>query len=208
VYVGTIQPRKGADLFVESMIRVLRAERGLTARLIGPDTMTGPSGGSLRAHLESTIPGDLSGRLIFEGAAPHVRALEALASARLAIVPSRFDSFSFAAAEALLAGTPVLVTDAVGIAEHVPALPQARAGDAESVAEAALTLLSNGARSERDAWRHRETLLWACAPERHLALRSAWLDRVRRTEPPRIPSDGLVEIESFIRRTEILVRGG
>ena len=46
---------------------------------------------------------------------------ELYAQASLVVVPSRYEAFSYVAMEALCAGTPVLMSDRVRIADHLPA---------------------------------------------------------------------------------------
>jgi glycosyltransferase involved in cell wall biosynthesis len=130
--VGTVQPRKGVETWARSLNRVLRERPRATAMLIGPDTPTAPDGLSMAAHVQRLLDRRVLNRFTWTGAVEHDRVQSLIAESSLVIVPSRLEGFSFVAAEALLAGTPVIVSDQTGIAEHVPSLPRVQWDDVDA----------------------------------------------------------------------------
>lgn len=135
LFVGIIEPNKGPDVWVRSLNIVLRRHMDAVAEMIGPDTCTAPDGGSMVAHALSLIEPNLRCRFSWRGPAAPAAVRDAISRAVAVIVPSRFESFSYVAAEAILACRPVIVSDAVGIAEYAPTIPLARYGDFRALAD-------------------------------------------------------------------------
>ena len=100
--------------------------------------------------------------------------MRAVADSALLVVPSRHESFSYAAAEALLLGREVVVSDRVGLVEHVPGLDVFPAEDDVSLAVAQMRILDDIPAALQRARRHRTRLLESCGPEAHLAARAAF----------------------------------
>lgn len=201
VLVGNVQPRKGVDVWARSLNEVLAARPRARAVLIGGDTPAAPEGRSMAAHVQSLIASCVVDRFDWAGSLPHERVRELIAGSALLVVPSFLESFSFAAAEALLVGTPVIVSDRTGIAEHVPSLPCMPAGDAAALARMQIEILSDGQRALHVADRCREEMLKACAPRRVLGMRQNMLSALRRAgrhHRAASSTDTLAEIASFI----------
>jgi glycosyltransferase involved in cell wall biosynthesis len=79
---------------------------------------TGPDEAKLRAAVEAA---GLGGRVRFLGWLSGAAKFEALAAARLVVVPSRAETFGLVAVEALATGTPVIAFDIPCLREIVPA---------------------------------------------------------------------------------------
>ena|SRR5438477_2650906 len=206
LFAGSIQPRKGVDVWARSLNGVFHARPEMSAAMVGPDTLNGPGASSMVDHVMGLLAPEFRNRLQWLGARPHHEVLRLMADAALVVVPSVFESFSFVAAEALDLGTPVLVSDQVGLAEHVPDMPQCAAGDADALAHAQLELLANPRTTAEIASRCRERLHAACSPQRHLRDRREFVRSVQAALDCRTPDvlevDGLDEVESFIDATE------
>jgi glycosyltransferase involved in cell wall biosynthesis len=179
---GSVQPRKGVDIWARSLNDVLRARPHATAQVIGPDTPTGPGGISMAQHAAKLIDPQVRDRFRWLGSLSHAQVRDAIAHSSLVVVPSRLESFSFVAAEALLAGTPVVVSDRTGIAEHVPSLPRVACDDVEAWALAQIEALSDAERSRALAMRCRAEMLKACSPSRVLPMREEMLRSLRPCE--------------------------
>jgi glycosyltransferase involved in cell wall biosynthesis len=108
VFAGAAIERKGFDLLVDALERVLASDERLELRVIGP-------GGELLERASKLAPAAVSivGRLSQRDLAHE------LAAADLLVLPSRNDSFGMVVPEALSCGTPVLVSDEVGARELV-----------------------------------------------------------------------------------------
>lgn len=137
VVSGRLEWRKGQDLAVRAMQRLLAG--GVACRLVlaGRDTKTGPLGTSMRAHLESIIEPRFSGRIEFAGPLGRADLDALLARAACSVFPSRYENYPYAVAEAIALGSPAIVSDVGGMRElvgdHGLVVP---AEDAESLASA------------------------------------------------------------------------
>jgi glycosyltransferase involved in cell wall biosynthesis len=106
VYVGRLAREKGVDLLIEAW----RQQSGAPLTIVG----SGPEEERLRAQAAG-IPG-----VRFLGAAPHDRALAAIAAAAFVVVPSRWvEVFPMAALEAFACGRAVVVPRDTALAEIV-----------------------------------------------------------------------------------------
>lgn len=107
--VGRLVAQKGIDLLLDAMALEGRAD-GWTLRVAG--------GGRLRDELEGRAAGlGLDERVVFLG---HVREVwQEYTSADVVVVPSRYEGFCFVAAEAALAGRPVVGTRVSSLPEVV-----------------------------------------------------------------------------------------
>ena len=117
VYFGRLEPVKGVDVLVRAMVRLWN--EGATRRLvlIGHDTNWG-GGESMSAQLER-LAGPHAERLSFiESQAPE-RLFPALAAAEAVVLPSRWESFSLAALEAMALGKALVVTSVGGLGEFL-----------------------------------------------------------------------------------------
>jgi glycosyltransferase involved in cell wall biosynthesis len=150
----------------------LLARPKASAVLIGTDTPTAPDGLSMAAHIQRLIDPRAIDRFRWIGAVPHDHAMRFVDDAAVVVAPSTFESFSFAAAEAVMRGRPVVVSDQVGLREHVPGLLTVPFGDADALAEAQLRILSKADEAHQQALRAREQLLAACRADRLLAERA------------------------------------
>jgi len=138
--LGRLHPVKRPDLALEAFSRV--AGRFPAAHLLfaGPDEAgLGPS---LRA---AAAQAGCAGRVHFSGLLDDAGVLQALADADLLLMASESENFGMAAAEAMAAGLPLLISERVGLARYV-----ARAGagrvtplNAEAMAGHLASLLSD-----------------------------------------------------------------
>jgi len=109
VFFGRIERSKGVDTLIEALSR-LRETIDLPVLVIG-------RGGWERAARESAARLGLTNRLAFPGWLDRDALASALATARLAVLPSREESFGNAMVEAMAAGVPVLSTSVGSILE-------------------------------------------------------------------------------------------
>lgn len=115
VLVGRLSPRKGTDVAIRAVRRILDAGQSATLRLVG-SAFTGYEWFVDQLHDQVRDLG-LTGQVRFDGFTPDV--WQAYAEADVALVPSRVEPFGNTAVEAQLAGIPVVVTDAQGLPETV-----------------------------------------------------------------------------------------
>jgi glycosyltransferase involved in cell wall biosynthesis len=112
LFLGRVSFIKGLDLLIESFAQ-LSSDAVLV--IAGPDDKDG-----CREKVTELVKQfGLSDRVIQSGPLYGSAKLEALVDADLFVLPSRYESFGNAAAEAIASGTPVLVTHECGIAPLV-----------------------------------------------------------------------------------------
>jgi glycosyltransferase involved in cell wall biosynthesis len=143
--VGAVVPRKGYDLLVEALAGLLDLPWRLT--IVGDCSRDPATASRLRAYIARRR---LAPRVTIEDAAPAARLAALYAAADLFVLPSRYEGFGMAYAEAIAAGLPVIGTTAGAIPDTVPA----QAGilippdDAAALAAALRRLIEN--RDERE----------------------------------------------------------
>jgi D-inositol-3-phosphate glycosyltransferase len=112
LFVGRLQPLKGADLAVRALAEL--ADRRATLVIIG-----GPSGPDGAAEVESlhALVADLGleHRVRFVAPQPHDQLADYYRAADVCVVPSRTESFGLVALEAAACGTPVVAADVGGL---------------------------------------------------------------------------------------------
>ncbi|MCZ6836039.1 MAG: glycosyltransferase [Planctomycetota bacterium] len=168
VLVGDVDSHKGPDVWARSLNRVFRQVRDVRAELIGHDTPNGPEGTSLAAHVYSLIDPQHRRRFIWRGHLSHAKTLEAIDRSALVVVPSRFDGFSYVAAEAILRTRPLIVSDQVGIVDWVSGLATVPAGNADALAQCQIQVLQQSATWKIRMQAIRQQLVEACSPHRCL----------------------------------------
>ncbi len=107
--VGTVEPRKNAAIVIEAL-RALPDVRLLCA---GPPTPYQTECVQIARRL------GVAERVEFLGYVEPARLLELYASCTLAVAPSRYEGFGYAAAQALCAGIPVLAARSSSLVEVV-----------------------------------------------------------------------------------------
>ncbi len=150
---GSVEPRKGADLWLAVADRVLYATPEASVRFVWVGELVEPPPGGATAHD------------VFLGASAnpyaHMRRFD------VATLPSRDDPFPLVVLEAMLAGTPVVAFDVGGVAYQIGdtgvVVP---AGDVEAFAQAVCELLANPDRRRLLGVRARERALTEFSVER------------------------------------------
>jgi glycosyltransferase involved in cell wall biosynthesis len=138
LFLGRVIPRKGADLLIEALPQIGGDKTMLV--IAGPE---GESGYMAFLRDKARTLG-IDHRVLFPGPLYEEMQKEAYVDATVFALPSRYENFGNAAAEAIACGTPAVVSDRCGIA---PLIDQ-RAGlvtsyDAGAVARTLKELLNN-----------------------------------------------------------------
>lgn len=153
LFVGRISPIKNLEMLLRAFAqaRIPGARLALVGPMLEPDYAA-----HLRAVCSELALGDA---VVFTGPLYGADKLAALAAADLFVLPSLFESFGNAAAEAVAAGLPVLLTDTCGIAQQI----HGRAGMSVPVDQTALALalraLLTDASQRARVTRHRNDVL-------------------------------------------------
>jgi glycosyltransferase involved in cell wall biosynthesis len=114
--VGAVVPRKGYDVLVEALATLLDLPWRLT--IVGDCSRDLPTVARLKADIARHR---LSPRVTIEDAVPAERLAALYASSDLFVLPSRYEGFGMAYAEAIAYGLPVIGTTAGAIPDTVPA---------------------------------------------------------------------------------------
>jgi len=109
LFLSRLIPRKGADLLIQAFAKACPQSGRLA--IAGPEGEAG-----YRAYLEKCAKeSGVESRVLFTDALYDEDKKAALADADVFALPSRYENFGNAVAEAVAAGVPVIVTDACGI---------------------------------------------------------------------------------------------
>lgn len=114
LFLGRLAHQKGLDLLAEAFIRGAHDRRDSHLVIAGPDPED--RGAALAGQFESAGIGD---RVSFVGELLGHRRVAALRDADLLVLPSYSENFGIVAIEALAAGTPVVVSDRVNLAQDI-----------------------------------------------------------------------------------------
>ena len=147
LYVGRLDPIKGADVLLEALSLLADRPR-LRLRIVGGETAS-----TTFATLDSLAQSlGVAGRVSFLGAAPNADLPWHYAAADALIVPSWYESFSIATAEAMACGTPVVASNVPGPASFIRDGESGRLvppGDARALADSIARLLDDPALQQR-----------------------------------------------------------
>lgn len=158
LFLSRLIPRKGADMLIEVFARVCPQSGQLV--IAGPEGEPG-----YRAQLEKLAKDSgAESRIIFTGPVYDEDKKALLADADLFVLPSRYENFANAPAEAMACGVPVIITNACGIRSLV----EGRAGlviapEKEALAEALRTMIRDKnlyARFQQGCRRVADELSW------------------------------------------------
>jgi glycosyltransferase involved in cell wall biosynthesis len=144
LFLSRLIPRKGADILIEAFARACPESGWLV--IAGPEGETG-----YRSYLESRAKeSGIEARVLFTGPLYDEDKKAALADADIFALPSRYENFGNAVAEAIASGVPVIVSNSCGI----QSLVHDRAGlviapNTEELADALRRLISDRALYER-----------------------------------------------------------
>jgi glycosyltransferase involved in cell wall biosynthesis len=113
LYLGRLSEKKSPDVLLQAFALLCKAERDAEVRLVfaGPD-----EGGMRQKLLQMAEALGVSSRVQIRDAAYGEGKWNAYGDADVFILPSQNENFGNTAAEAVAAGTPVVVTDKCGVA--------------------------------------------------------------------------------------------
>ena len=172
--VGTVEARKNLGVLVES----LRAIPSLRIVSVGPHT---PYKDEVLAHAAALGVAD---RLELRGYIPQTQLDELYRTAALALVPSRYEGFGYALAEAMCAGLPAIAARSSSLVEVAAAdVPLVDPDDSEAWIRAIAALLADPGAAHAAAVARRtaavERFAWQTAAARMLLIYGNVLARGR-----------------------------
>ncbi|MDD2708776.1 MAG: glycosyltransferase family 4 protein [Verrucomicrobiae bacterium] len=176
LFLGALNEKKGADVFLQAAEELCRQDNSLLFRMTGNLTEEGSP--FARQWEGLTARTSIQSRLRLLGHLSAERLIEEILSASVVALPSRFDEFSRATIECLALGTPVVVTDGMGAAHLVR-----EHGSGVVVPAGNASALAAGIRSALDtpsyraaAQQHQTQIRRNFTPER---LAAAWIEILR-----------------------------
>lgn len=145
--VGRFDRRKGADICLAAFLLAAERDPGLTLVFIGPDPGLQINGEYYHFddYLRSNFDEELRGKIEFRGRVDPEDIATARQHAFATLVCSRYESFSYAAAEGMAVGTPLIVTNGVDLIEDGESGLVVPSEDAEATAEAIIRLRADPA---------------------------------------------------------------
>jgi glycosyltransferase involved in cell wall biosynthesis len=119
-FIGRMELRKGADVFLALAPRLLQEYPALHIDLVGNDTIVQADGKTMRARFEQAHP-DLvaGGRIVFHGNVADAALRGFYREADLVVAPSRFESFGLVHLEAMMFGKAVIGCKIGGMPEVI-----------------------------------------------------------------------------------------
>jgi glycosyltransferase involved in cell wall biosynthesis len=169
LFLGRLSVKKSPGLLLKAFAELLKRSTGIPAMLV----FAGPDEGGMLAQLDQMASQlGIRSRIQFVGPVFGQAKWAAFRDANVFVLPSQNENFGNTAAEAVAAGTPVIVTEQCGIA---PLLAE-KAGlvvphDAAALGEALMRILGDGEVHGR--------LVEGCA---EVTLRLGWEEPVRKME--------------------------
>lgn len=115
LYMGRLHSKKGIDLAIRALAQVEDGATPLYFVIAGPDVDCQPALEQLVRDLS------LEGRVLFPGFLGGEERLAALSDTDLFVLTSQSENFGMAAAEAMLAGVPALLSETVPLSKEVGA---------------------------------------------------------------------------------------
>jgi glycosyltransferase involved in cell wall biosynthesis len=148
LFLGRLVRKKSPELLLEAFVRMVKGNPALDAHLI----FAGPDGGDgVLQELEQQVSRrGITERVSFVGALYGQEKWAAYRDADVFVLPSQNENFGNAVAEAVAAGTPVIVTETCGIAPLLAGRAGIVAGhEAGAIAQALAALLCDEKLQER-----------------------------------------------------------
>jgi len=120
LFVGRFDRHKGGDLAIDAFQKIAPALPDAQLVFVGPDHLLRSEGGRIETmpqHLDAHVSPEVRARIQVLGALPADRIEVLRRQAYLTVVPSRYENFPLALAEALAFGCPTIAADAGGMPE-------------------------------------------------------------------------------------------
>lgn len=155
VFVGRFDRHKGGDTMLQAFAHLVRQVPDTRLDFVGPDRGCADDRGRIwqfDEFLREKLGEMDRAKVTFHGFQPGPKAAELRKRALVTVVPSRYETFGIAAAEAMMAGCPCVVCASGALTELIQDGRNgllARAGDGADVSEKVLALLRDPERAER-----------------------------------------------------------
>lgn len=155
VFIGRFDRHKGGDTVIDAFAHVLRSHPDARLDFVGPDRGCRDDAGRewrIEQYLGEKLSAEDRKKVTVHGFLPGATAAELRKRALVTVAPSRYETFGIAAAEAMMAGCPLVVCAAGALMELVQDGRNGSAaapGDARDVGEKLLGLIRDPERAAR-----------------------------------------------------------
>jgi glycosyltransferase involved in cell wall biosynthesis len=111
--LGRINKIKGLDVLIKSFSEILKEYKDFKLIIVGPDD------GFLNSVFKIVNRLHIKDKVLFPGPLYNMEKLSAYVDADLLVYPAKYEIFGLVPFEAILCGTPVIVTDKCGCGEII-----------------------------------------------------------------------------------------
>ncbi|MEQ9822798.1 MAG: glycosyltransferase [Puniceicoccaceae bacterium] len=118
-FFGSIQVRKGVDVFVRAAVEVLEKRPDLQFELVGVERNAHFFNRTYTEVLQSTIPEKMLNRIQFRGGVPYDQVDRLLSETGIIVLPSRWENWANACLESMSKGCVVLASRSGGMSEMI-----------------------------------------------------------------------------------------
>ena len=122
LFVGRFDKRKGGDAAIQAFAQLARSRPRLHLTFIGPDTGLAREDGSLEhfsEYLHTHLEPGVASRIRFLGVRPAAEVQRLRVASAVVMLTTRWESFGYALAEAMMQGCPIAAFDVPGVNELI-----------------------------------------------------------------------------------------
>jgi glycosyltransferase involved in cell wall biosynthesis len=145
LFVGRLEHRKGIDVLLQAIPKVLERAPDVRFRIVGDSTITEPDGDNPSQAFERSAAGRRwRDKVVFEGRVTDEQLRSAYANCNIFVAPSRFESFGLVFLEAMREAKPVIGCAIGGMPEiirHQQTGLLVKPADSDELAAALLELI-------------------------------------------------------------------
>jgi glycosyltransferase involved in cell wall biosynthesis len=117
LFLGRLSPEKGLELLLSAFAKTIASIDAANRPAL---VLAGPDAAGYQSKLESIIQSlSLQSHVVFTGMLSGAERCKALVDAEVTVLPSFTENFGLVVAESVAAGTPVIVTEGVGLSALV-----------------------------------------------------------------------------------------
>lgn len=118
-FIGSVQIRKGVDIFIEAAKIILARESGFTFEIYGEDCNTPVFEKSYMTILQHSIPEKYSDRIKFRGKVNYSEIPKLLLESCFCVFPSRWENWANVCLESMSMGCVVIASERGGMSEMI-----------------------------------------------------------------------------------------
>ncbi len=171
LFIGRFDYRKGGDAAIQAFARLARTRPRLRLTFVGPDHGLSLAEGDVQHFADyvcANVEPDVAARIHFLGTQPAEEVQRLRLQCAVTLLASRWESFGYVVAEAMMQGCPIAAFDVVGVNElvvHGETGLLAPLDDIDALAANVARLLDNPAEAAAIGARARASIAQQCGAE-------------------------------------------